>query len=200
MCDVEHSLLNRAIHNPDALTSFSLFHILTNLILKGLKCLKTSNLKKMKEQAITFYVCVYTYIWCTFFLCSNPLPLQTQRPHIPFLKGQHIWPMKKNKSKAKWLSHWDMPSAVSSFLWRECPGASQASSLMLAHLLGHEKRCSILKCTWKLNTSHCRTKCCEYTDAFDEQEPHEFYTRGSFPEGFEHWPQVTLSVYCIYKG
>lgn len=92
------------------------------------------------------------------------------------------------------------PSAVSSVLWRECPGPSRASSLMLAHLLGHEKRRSILKCTRKLNTSHCRTKCCKHREAFDEQKPHEFYTRGSFPEGFEHWPQVFLSVWCIYKG
>lgn len=35
------------------------------------------------------------------------------------------------------------------FLWWECPGPSQALSLMLGHFLGHEKR-SAWKCTWKL--------------------------------------------------
>lgn len=77
--------------------------------------------------------------------------LQTQRPHVPFLKGQHIWPVKKNKSKAKWLSHWEMPLCGTLVcLWWECPGPSQAPSLMLGHFLGHEKKSSTWKCTWKL--------------------------------------------------
>lgn len=74
-----------------------------------------------------------------------------RRPHIPFLKGQHIWPVKKNKSKAKWLSYWEMPLCGTLVFYGESAlGQAKHLPWLLGHFLGHEKKRSTWKCTWKL--------------------------------------------------
>lgn len=74
-----------------------------------------------------------------------------RRPHTPFLKGQHIWPVKKNKSKAKWLSYWEMPLCGTLVFYGESAlGQAKHLPWLLGHFLGHEKKSSTWKCTWKL--------------------------------------------------
>lgn len=51
----------------------------------------------------------------------------------------------------------------------------------------------------EIYTSECSKNLCQYTETSDQQEPQEFYTSGSFPEGVENWPQVIQPMLCIHK-
>lgn len=78
--------------------SSSFFHKLANLILFSNALNLLTHIDKGIGYGTVFIIFICANRRCTYFFSSNTL-LQTQRPHTPFLKGQHFdqWRRKSPK-------------------------------------------------------------------------------------------------------
>ena len=129
---------------PDLLPP-SLFHTKTNL--KGYNALKL--LMQSKQRTGYYIVCIKGVR-----IFSAVIHLYKPKDHIYESLRANTFDQWRISPKLNDSPTEKSPSAVSLFLWWSCPGPSQEYSLMLAYLLGHVKRSSILKCTWKLTLAN----------------------------------------------
>lgn len=126
----------------------SFFHKLTNLIFFSNALNLLTHINKGIGYEIVFIIFICTNRRCTYFFSSTHF--YKPRDHTCHSLRANTLTSEEEKVQS-WMTvpPRNAPLWYLGFLWWECPGPSQALSLMLGHFLGHEKS-STWKCTWKL--------------------------------------------------